>query len=334
MMIFNHSINISTKGNTGTLFTIPVIVSLAILAIVVFCSVFAPLISPYDPYVQDLDAALSKPTVQHLLGADSVGRDVMTRLFYGGRTTIIGGLAIVFVSIAAGLPIGLICGYYGGKIDSLFMRLCDILLAFPSLLLAFVLVAGLGRNMSNAILALGIVYVPGLARLVRSLTMVEKNKVYVEALRSMCYSDGRIMFVHIIPNCVSSVIVQLTLNLGYAILDLAGMSFLGFGVQAPTADWGSMLNEGRSYLMQVPLLAMAPGICIILLVVAINIFSDGLYRYLEPRQRKLPSFRKYERMYARRVGKAERRSRNQAAAEEEVSGKMEREGGGADDSVA
>ncbi|HWQ58089.1 MAG TPA: ABC transporter permease [Clostridia bacterium] len=300
----SKKINLSSKGNTGTLFTIPVIVSLVVLGIILICSVFAPLISPYDPYEQDLSVTLSGPTRAHLLGADSVGRDVLTRLFYGGRTTILGGLAIVFVSIALGLPLGLICGYYGGVLDALFMRACDIVLAFPSLLLAFVLVAGLGRNMSNAIIALGIVYVPGLARLVRSLTMVEKNKVYVEALHSMCYSDARIMFVHIIPNCMSSVVVQLTLDIGYAVLDLAGMSFLGFGVQPPTADWGNMLNEGRSYLMQVPLLALAPGICIILLAVSINIFSDGLYRYLEPKQRKLPTFRQYDRMFARKLRKA------------------------------
>ena len=304
-MFRKKEVNLSTKGNTGTLFTIPVIVSLVILAIIVFCSAFAPLISPYDPNVQDLTATFSKPTAEHILGTDSVGRDILTRLFYGGRTTIFGGVAIVFLSILVGVPVGLVCGYYGGKVDALFMRICDIILSFPSLLLAFVLVAGLGRNMSNAILALGIIYIPGLARLVRSLTMVERNKLYVEALHSMCYSDFRIMFVHIIPNCVSSVIVQLTLNLGYAILDLAGMSFLGFGVQPPTADWGNMLNEGRSYLMQNPMLALLPGICIIVLAVAINIFSDGLYRYLEPRQRKLPSFKKFEKNYAKRVKKAE-----------------------------
>lgn len=303
-MLHKKAINLSTKGNTGTLFTIPVIIALIILSVIAFCSIFAPLISSYDPYEQDLTAACTNPTAAHVLGADSVGRDVLTRLFYGGRTTILGGVAIVAVSIAIGLPVGLLCGYYGGLLDAIFMRICDILLAFPSLLLAFVLVAGFGRNMGNAILALGIVYVPGLARLVRSLTLVEKNKVYVDALRSMCYSDARIMFIHIIPNCVSSVVVQLTLDLGYAVLDLAGMSFLGFGVQAPTADWGNMLNEGRSYLMKIPLLAMAPGVCIILLVVSINIFSDGLYRYLEPRQRKLPSFKKYDRMYMKKLRKA------------------------------
>ena len=216
---------------------------------------------------------------QHILGTDSVGRDLLSRLFYGGRTTIVGGLAIISLSILLGLPIGLFCGYYGGLIDSIFMRVCDILLSFPSMLLAFVLVAGFGRgSMNNAIIALGVIYVPGLARLVRSLTLVEKNKVYVEALRSMCYSNLRIMFVHIIPNCISSVIIQLTLDMGYAVLDLAGMSFLGFGVQAPTADWGNMLNEGRGYLMQKPMLAILPGLCIIALVVSLNIFSDGLYR--------------------------------------------------------
>lgn len=303
-MFGKREINLSTKGNTGTLFTIPVIVALAILAAIAFCSMFAPLISPCDPYEQDLSVAFSGPSAGHPLGADSVGRDILSRLFYGGRTTIFGGIAIVLVTIAIGIPMGLACGYYGGKIDSFFMRLCDIILSFPSLLLAFVLVAGLGRNMSNAILALGIVYVPGIARLMRSLTMVERNKPYVEALHSMCYSDWRIMFIHIVPNCVSSVIVQITLNLGYAVLDLAGMSFLGFGVRPPTADWGAMLNEGRSYLMQNPLLALLPGLCIILLVVSINIFSDGLYRYLEPKQRKLPSFRAYERAMEKKRKKA------------------------------
>ena len=256
---------------------------MVVLCVIIFCAVFAPLISPYDPVYQDIGAALSGPTDQHILGTDSVGRDLLSRLFYGGRTTIVGGLAIISLSILLGLPIGLFCGYYGGLIDSIFMRVCDILLSFPSMLLAFVLVAGFGRgSMNNAIIAL----------------------VYVEALRSMCYSNLRIMFVHIIPNCISSVIIQLTLDMGYAVLDLAGMSFLGFGVQAPTADWGNMLNEGRGYLMQKPMLAILPGLCIIALVVSLNIFSDGLYRYLEPQQRKLPTFKKYDRMRARALKKA------------------------------
>lgn len=168
----------SAKRNTGTLFTIPVVISLVILCIIIFCAVFAPLIAPYDPVYQDISAAHSGPTEAHILGTDSVGRDLLSRLFYGGRTTIVGGLAIISLSILLGLPIGLFCGYYGGIIDSIFMRICDILLSFPSMLLAFVLVAGFGRgSMNNAIIALGVIYVPGLARLVRSLTLVEKNKI-------------------------------------------------------------------------------------------------------------------------------------------------------------
>ena len=298
-------LSISHKGEVGTLFTIPVLISLGILAVILFCCLFAPLISPFGFHEQDLTSVLSKPDSAHPFGTDQVGRDVMTRLFYGGRTTIAGTLAIVLLSIMIGLPCGLLCGYYGGLFDNLFMRLCDIVLAFPPLILAFVLVSGFGRSMSNAIIALGIVYVPMLARLVRSLVMVEKNKMYVSALHSMCYSDWRIIFVHILPNCVPSIVVQLTLDIAYAVLDLAGMSFLGFGVQPPTADWGNMLNEGRAYFAQMPLLAMAPGLCIILLSVSVNIFSDGLYRYLEPRQRKLPSFKKYDKQRRRRLAKME-----------------------------
>ena len=289
---------------TGTFLTVPVMISMAILAVILFCCLFAPLISPYEFQEQDLTQTLSGPSLTHFLGTDQVGRDVMTRLFYGGRTTIVGTISIVLVSIAIGLPAGLLCGYYGRIFDTLFMRLCDIVLAFPPLVLAFILVSGFGRSMSNAVIALGIVYVPMLARLVRSLVMVEKNKMYVAALNSMCYRDWRIIFVHILPNCVPSIVVQLTLDIAYAVLDLAGMSFLGFGVQPPTADWGNMLNEGRIYFAQMPLLAMAPGICIILLSVAVNIFSDGLYRYLEPRQRKLPSFKKFDRLSRRRLLKA------------------------------
>jgi len=292
------------KYKAGVFFTIPVIFSIAIISIILFCCLFAPVISHYKPYEQNLANTLQGSSAGHPLGTDQLGRDVMTRLFYGGRTTIAGTMAIVLVSIIFGLPVGLLCGYYGGKLDVIFMRICDIVLAFPSLILAFVLVAGLGRSMTNAIIALGIVYVPALARLTRSLTMVEKNKIYVEALKSMCYPDWRILFIHILPNCVSSIVVQVTLDIGYAVLDLAGMSFLGFGVQPPTADWGNMLNEGRSYFSHTPLLAMIPGICIILLSVSVNIFSDGLYRYLEPRQRKLPSFDTVDKQIRRRAGKA------------------------------
>ena len=303
---FSHRPMIRTKErHEGVLFTAPVVISIIVLALIILCCIFAPLISPYSPTEQNLADSLAKPSMQHLLGADKVGRDLLTRLFYGGRTTLLSAIGVVAISVVFGVPLGLISGYYRGWLDTVIGRICDVVLSFPSLLLAFVFVAGFGRSMVNAIMALGIVYVPMLTRLVRSLTMVEKNKVYVEAATSIGYSDARIMFRHILPNCVSTIVVQITLDLAYAILDLAALSFLGLGVQPPTADWGAMLDEGRNFLLQNPLLALAPGLAIIVTVVALNIFSDGIHQYFEPIQRKLPSFEKVERRMKKEAQKKE-----------------------------
>lgn len=298
--LFWHKPLFRRKRKEGTVFTVSMVIAMIILAILILCCIFAPIISPYSPTEQNLADSLALPSAQHLLGADKVGRDLLTRLFYGGRTTLISALGVVAFSVIAGVPLGLISGYYGGVADMIIGRICDIVLAFPSLLLAFVFVAGFGRGMLNAVLALGIVYVPMLTRLVRSLTLVEKNKTYVEAATSIGYSDARIMFRHILPNCVSSITVQITLDLAYAILDLASLSFLGLGVQPPTADWGAMLDEGRNFLLMNPYLALAPGAAIVLTVVSLNIFSDGLHQYFEPVQRKLPSFKKVEKRMKRR----------------------------------
>ncbi len=283
------------------LFTIPTTIAFVVLIIIILACAFAPLIAPYSPTEQILQDSLQLPSANHLLGADKVGRDVFTRVLYGGRTTLLSALGVVVFSIVFGVPLGLISGYYGGKIDSVIGRVCDIILSFPSLLLAFVFVAGFGRNQVNSVIALGIVYLPMLIRLIRSLTLVEKNKIYVEAAVSIGYSDARIMFLHILPNCISTATVQLTLDLAYAILDLAAMSFLGLGVQPPTADWGQMLDEGREYILMNPYLALAPGVVIIITVVAINIFSDGLHQYFEPTQRRLSSFEKVEKREARQA---------------------------------
>lgn len=287
------------RRQAGRLFTWPVALALGALAAIILVCVFAPLISPYSPTEQNLEDSLALPSARHLLGADKVGRDLLTRLFYGGRMTLLSAIGVVAFSVLFGVPLGLFSGFYGGILDTVIGRICDVVLSFPSLLLAFVFVAGFGRSTVNAVVALGIVYVPMLTRLVRSLTLVEKNKTYVEAAASLGYSDGRILFFHVLPNCVSSVIVQITLDLAYAILDLAALSFLGLGVQPPTADWGAMLDEGRGFLLQNPLLALAPGLAIILTVVALNIFSDGINQYFEPLQRKLPSFAVQERRAAR-----------------------------------
>jgi peptide/nickel transport system permease protein len=263
-----------------------------ILLFIILCCAFAPLLAPYTESAQDLSASLTPPSPRHILGADKIGRDLYSRLLYGGRVTLLSALGVVLLSVLIAVPLGLFSGYYGGRLDSVAGRLCDVLLSFPPLLLAFIFVAALGRGVANAVVALGIVYVPMLTRLVRSLTLVEKTKTYVEAAESVGFSRLYIMFRHILPNCVDTVVVQLTLDLAYAVLDLAALSFLGLGIRPPAADWGAMLDEGRGFLLQSPLLALAPGAAIVITVVSLNIFCDCVSQYLDPQSRVLPSFKK------------------------------------------
>lgn len=292
----------SRKKHYGKLFTPAVTVAFVILVVIVAACALAPLIAPYDPDVNDLYNRLAMPSAEHLFGCDQNGRDLFSRVLFGGRTALLSAIGVVAISMIVGIPLGLASGYYGGFVDTAIMRVCDVVLSFPSLLLAFIFVAGLGRNTFNAVLALGIVYVPMLTRLTRSLTLVEKNKVYVAACDSLGYSDVRIMYRHILPNCISTILVQITLDIAYAILDMAALSFLGLGTQPPQADWGSMLDEGRAVLLMNPLLSLIPGLVIVVVVVSLNIFSDGLHQYLDQSQTALPSFRKYERKYLKRKG--------------------------------
>lgn len=281
----------------GKLFTIPVIISLVILVIIVFSTVLASVLAPYDPDSVDLLHVFQGVSREHLLGTDKTGRDIFSRLLFGGRTTLLGALGIVGISIIIGIPLGLVSGYYGGKLDKVIMRITDIIISIPPLLLAFIFVAAFGRGFGKAVWALGIIYVPMLSRLTRSLVLVEKNRTYVEAAKSIGYNDIRIIFGHILPNCVSTLLVQLTLDVASAILDLAAMSFLGLGVQAPQSDWGAMLEEGRIYLTTYPLQAIAPGIVMSITVITLNIFVDGVQRYLNPMERKLPSYKKLVKMH-------------------------------------
>ena len=292
----------SRKKHYGKLFTPAVTVAFVILVVIVAACALAPLIAPYDPNVNDLYNRLAMPSAEHLFGCDQNGRDLFSRVLFGGRTALLSAIGVVAISMIVGIPLGLASGYYGGFVDTAIMRVCDVVLSFPSLLLAFIFVAGLGRNTFNAVLALGIVYVPMLTRLTRSLTLVEKNKVYVAACDSLGYSDVRIMYRHILPNCISTILVQITLDIAYAILDMAALSFLGLGTQPPQADWGSMLDEGRAVLLMNPLLSLIPGLVIVVVVVSLNIFSDGLHQYLDQSQTALPSFRKYERKYLKKKG--------------------------------
>ncbi|MCI8632045.1 MAG: ABC transporter permease [Lachnospiraceae bacterium] len=273
-------------------FSPAVIVAVMILAIVIGGAILANVLAPYDPNAISLGEALQGPSLTHWLGTDPTGRDIFSRLLFGGRTTLLSAVAIVAFAMLFGIPLGLFAGYYGGWFDKVTQRICDVIIAFPSLLLAFVFVAAFGRSLINSIIAIGIIYIPMTAKLTRSLTLTEKNKTYVEAGRTIGYSRPRILFTEILPNCVAPLTAQLTLDIGYAVLDLAAMSFLGLGVQPPTADWGAMLEEGQQLLFLHPMGAVAPGIAIALTVIAINLISDGVLRYIDPAQRRLPRLRK------------------------------------------
>ena len=268
-------------------FTPAVAVSCVILLAVFAVSVLAPLIAPYDPIATDLGSTLLHPSREHLLGTDQTGRDIFSRMLFGGRTTILGAFGIVIFSMIVGIPMGLVMGYFGGIADKILMRVTDVIVSFPTLLLAFIFVGILGRGLQNSVLAIGIVYVPMTARLTRSLTLSEKNKGYVEALKTSGCPVWKILFLQILPNCLPTLSSQLTLDIGYAIIDLASMSFIGLGVQLQECDWGAMLEESRTFIFTRPLSALAPGIAIAVTVIAINILSDGVQRYIDPTRRKL-----------------------------------------------
>lgn len=258
-----------------------------VILMIILLSVFAPLVAPYDPNAQDLMKSFEPASAEHYFGTDQQGRDIFSRILYGSRTTLLGAIAVVSIATLIGVPLGLIAGYYGGRIDNIITRVFDVILAFPALLLAFIIVAVFGKGLENAVIALGIVYIPMIARLVRSVALVEKEQTYVEAARNLGFSNTRIMFRHILPNCISPIVVQVTIDLAYAILDLAAMSFLGLGVQPPTADWGAMLEEGREYLLISANTSIAAGIAIMITVISFNLFGDGLQQHFDPKQRKV-----------------------------------------------
>jgi peptide/nickel transport system permease protein len=251
-------------------------IAAAIIAVVVFAAVFAPLAAPADPDTQNLELSLSGPSAERPLGSDKLGRDLLSRLVFGARSSLLSALLVVLLSTAIGILLGVPSAYYGGVFDAIVSRVLDFLLAFPALLLALVAVAAFGRGLTNAIVALSVVYVPAVSRIVRSACLVEKGLPYAEAARALGFSDRRIMFRHLLPNVLPLVLVQVAVDFAYALLDLAALSFLGLGAQPPQADWGAMLAEGRDYLLVAPRLALVPGIAIMVSVVAFNILADAL----------------------------------------------------------
>ena len=262
------------------------IVGLLILLPIVIATVAPWILTGLHPNAQNLSASLQFPDGEHLLGTDKLGRDVWARIVYGAQPTLLGAVVVVLISGVIGIPLGLVAGYYGGRVDTLIMRILDALLAFPALLLAILVVATFGRGLGTVVVALGVIYVPAMARLIRSVTMVQRTLTYVDAARALGFSDARILFRHILPNLVAVVVVQSTIDLAYAILDIAALSFLGLGQQPPDPDWGSMLSDGRAYLLQNAWPALSAGFSIMLAVISFNLVGDGLRSQLDPRERE------------------------------------------------
>jgi len=246
-------------------------------------AIAAPYLAPYDPLAPSLEDRLSAPSALHWLGTDDLGRDILSRIIYGARASLQVGILAVAFALAAGAVLGIVAGYYGGLMDNLIMRVMDVMLAFPGVLLAIAVVAIMGPSLGNAMVAIGIVSIPVYARIVRSSTLQVKASEYLEAARALGASDLRIILRHVLPNCMAPLIVQATLGIATAILDAAGLSFLGLGAQPPTPEWGAMLSGGRAFLRVAPWVTAFPGIAIVLLVMGFNMFGDGLRDALDPR---------------------------------------------------
>ena len=257
---------------------------IVITALVVF-AVFAPAIAPYDPYEQNLNEALQKPSPQHWLGTDSVGRDTLSRVIFGSRTSLMIGIVAVAIAAVIGMTLGLIGGFFGGYAYAFIMRFIDAMMCFPPILMALLLSALLGTGLKNVMLAIGIALIPAYCRLMCAQVLTVRENDYIAAARSIGSTDIRIMARHILPNCFPPLIVLITMNIGMAILSEAGLSFLGLGIEMPKAAWGGMVNDGYLYLRTDPILSFAPGLAIMLVVFAFNMVGDGLRDALDPRLR-------------------------------------------------
>lgn len=246
-------------------------------------AIAAPLAAPEDPFAQNLYERLQPPSLANPFGTDDFGRDVLSRVIHGARISLRVGVTAVLIALVLGVPIGLVSGYWGGGLDQVLMRAMDLMLAFPSILLAIAIVAILGPGLENAMLAVGVVAVPQYARLVRASALSVRGQDYVQAMRALGAGDFHILFFSVLPNCLTPLIVQSTLGLATAILDAAGLSFLGLGAQPPLPEWGAMLTGGRELVLRAPWVLTFPGVAIFLTVLAFNLLGDGLRDALDPR---------------------------------------------------
>lgn len=255
-----------------------------IVGLTVLIAIFAPLIAPYDPADQAAKRLLG-PSREHLFGTDELGRDTFSRIIYGSRVSLEVGIIAVLVALAFGGALGLIAGFFGGKLDNIIMRFVDILFAFPGLILAIVIAGLLGPNSRNAMIAIGVIYAPAFARVIRGSVLTVEGELYMEAGRVAGATNTRLIGKHLIPNIIAPLIVLTTVYLSGAILAEAGLSFLGLGTQPPEPSWGGMLNSARTYMELNPWMAIAPGLAIMFVVLGLNFLGDGLRDILDPRLR-------------------------------------------------
>lgn len=260
--------------------------SAVVIILIALAAIFAPIVAPYDPTAQDLTNRLQGMSLEHIFGTDQLGRDVLSRMIYGARISLCIGIFPTLISMILGTILGLMSGYLGKTVDFIIMRLADITMAFPSLLLAMVVMYTLGNGIINIFLALTIVSWAGTARVVRSQTLSLREMEYVEAARSMGVGSFTAMFRHILPNCLPNLIVLFTLNIPGSILSESSLSFLGIGAQSPATSWGLMVSEGKDYLFTNPVIAIAPGIAILVLALAFNFLGDGIRDVMDPHSKQ------------------------------------------------
>lgn len=258
---------------------------LAIIVALAICAIFADVLFDYDTIVikQNIGERLQGPSSAHWFGTDEFGRDILARLIHGSRVSLVVGIVSVSIALLIGGTLGAVAGFYGGKIDMIIMRVMDVFLAVPSILLSMTIVAALGTNLFYVMLAIGISSVPNYARIVRAAVMSVKDQEFVEASRAMGASNATIIFKEVIPNCLAPIIVQVTLSVASAILSTASLSFIGLGVQPPSPEWGAMLSSGRQYMRDALHLTLFPGLAIIITILALNLLGDGLRDALDPR---------------------------------------------------
>jgi ABC-type dipeptide/oligopeptide/nickel transport system permease subunit len=262
-----------------------VVFGVAVIALTVVCAVFAPFVAPYDPYGQNLKAVLAQPSAAYPLGTDSIGRDLLSRIVYGTRIALVIGVGTVVLSAALGSVIGLVAGYAGGWAEAVIMRATDALMALPPIMLALLISAAFGGGVRGVMTAVAVSLLPGYIRLIAGQVLSLKQNDYITAELSMGAGRARVMFLHLLPNCMSPLIVQMTMMMGLAILTEASLSFLSMGITPPTAAWGAMVYDGYRFLLSNPLLSIAPGMSVMLLVFAFNMVGDGLRDALDPKLR-------------------------------------------------